>query len=159
VYRLGYQGTLFGTCPFYLQPNMTTLFLRGATSEGLGGAKNLRGIIRNRVVGDGIAYGNIELRWKFVKFYFIKQNFYLSLNTFVDGGQVVQPIKFNKTFAEAGYNEGDYFSDDKETLHASWGAGLRIVMNQNFIIAVDHGRAFKKEDGVAGTYIGLNFLF
>ena len=65
----------------------------------------------------------------------------------------------NKTFAEAGYNEGDYFSDDKETLHASWGAGLRIVMNQNFIIAVDHGRAFKKEDGVAGTYIGLNFLF
>jgi len=159
VYRLGYQGTLFGTCPFYLQPNMTTLFLRGATSEGLGGAKNLRGIIRNRVVGDGIAYGNIELRWKFVKFYFIKQNFYLSLNTFVDGGQVVQPIKFNKTFAEVGYNEGDYFSKDKETLHTSWGAGLRIVMNQNFIIAVDHGRAFKKEDGVAGTYIGLNFLF
>jgi hemolysin activation/secretion protein len=138
---------------------MTTLFLRGATSEGLGGAKNLRGIIRNRVVGDGIAYGNIELRWKFVKFYFIKQNFYLSLNTFIDGGQVVKPIKFSKTFSEAGYTESDYFSNDNEALHASWGAGLRIVMNQNFIIAVDHGRAFKKEDGTAGTYIGLNFLF
>lgn len=159
VYRLGYQGTLFGKCPFYLQPNMTTLFLRGATNEGLGGAKSLRGIIRNRVEGDGIVYGNIELRWKFVKFYFIKQNFYLSLNTFIDGGQVVKPIKINKTFSETGYTESDYFSDDNETLHASWGLGLRIVMNQNFIIAVDHGRVFKKEDGTAGTYIGLNFLF
>lgn len=159
VYRLGYQGTLFGKCPFYLQPNMTTLFLRGATNEGLGGAKSLRGIIRNRVEGDGIVYGNIELRWKFIKFYFIKQNFYLSLNTFIDGGQVVKPIKINKTFSETGYTESDYFSDDNETLHASWGLGLRIVMNQNFIIAVDHGRVFKKEDGTAGTYIGLNFLF
>lgn len=159
VYRLGYQGTLFGKCPFYLQPNMTTLFLRGATNEGLGGAKSLRGIIRNRVEGDGIVYGNIELRWKFIKFYFIKQNFYLSLNTFIDGGQVVKPIKINKTFSETSYTESDYFSDDNETLHASWGLGLRIVMNQNFIIAVDHGRVFKKEDGTAGTYIGLNFLF
>jgi len=159
VYRLGYQGTLFGKCPFYLQPNMTTLFLRGATNEGLGGAKSLRGIIRNRVEGDGIAYGNIELRWKFAKFYFIKQNFYLSLNTFIDGGQVVKPIKINKTFSETGYTESNYFSNDNETIHASWGLGLRVVMNQNFIIAVDHGRVFKKEDGTAGTYIGLNFLF
>lgn len=159
VYRIGYQGTLWGTCPFYLQPNMTTLFLRGATNEGLGGAKSLRGIIRNRVVGDGIAYGNIELRWKFAKFYFIKQNFYLSLNTFIDAGQVVQPIKFKTNFAETGYTESDYFSNDDESIHPSWGAGLRIVMNQNFIIAIDHGRVFKKEDGTAGTYIGLNFLF
>lgn len=159
VYRLGYQGTLFGKCPFYLQPNMTTLFLRGATNEGLGGAKSLRGIIRNRVEGDGITYGNIELRWKFAKFYFIKQNFYLSLNTFIDGGQVVKPIKINKTFSETGYTESNYFSNDNETIHASWGLGLRVVMNQNFIIAVDHGRVFKKEDGTAGTYIGLNFLF
>ncbi|HNS31008.1 MAG TPA: BamA/TamA family outer membrane protein, partial [Tenuifilaceae bacterium] len=66
AYRLGYQTTVFGSCPFYLQPNITTLILRGATSEGLGGSKSLRGIIRNRVIGDGIAYGNLELRWKFV---------------------------------------------------------------------------------------------
>ena len=166
VYRLGYQGTLLGKCPFYLQPNMTTLFLRGATSEGLGGAKTLRGILRNRVVGDGIAYGNVEFRWKFAKFYFIKQNFYLSLNTFIDGGQVVKPIDFNKSAAKAQQqideptsNANDYFSPDKESIHLSYGGGLRIVMNQNFIIAVDHGRVFDKKDGNAGTYIGLNFLF
>jgi len=164
VYRLGYQGTIYGKCPFYLQPNMTTLFLRGATSEGLGGSKTLRGIIRNRVVGDGIAYGNLELRWKFVRFYFIKQNFYLALNTFVDGGLVVQPVNFtkpsvNESISGQTYSTSSYFSTDNETLHLCWGAGLRVVMNQNFIIAIDHGRAFDRKDGTAGTYIGLNFLF
>jgi len=164
AYRLGYQGTVAGTCPFYLQPNITTLILRGATSEGLGGGKSLRGIIRNRVIGNGIAYGNMELRWKFARFYFIKQNFYLSLNTFVDGGRVVQPIDFSKANVNpadvgVGLTEEDLFSNDDETIHLSYGAGLRIVMNQNFIIAVDHGRPIDKRDGKSGTYIGLNFLF
>ncbi len=156
AYRLGYQRTLFGTCPFYLQPNMTTLFLRGSTSEGLGGSETLRGIVRNRVMGDGLAYGNIELRWKFVKFYFIKQNFYLSFNTFLDGGRVIQSIPIDPIVRR---DNPEYFSADGENLHFSYGAGLRIVMNQNFIIAVDHGRAMDKKDGIAGTYIGLNFLF
>ena len=164
AYRLGYQGTVFGTCPFYLQPNLTTLILRGSSNEGLGGGKSLRGIIRNRVIGDGVAYGNMELRWKFVRFQFIKQNFYLSLNTFVDGGQVVTPVKFSKDDVnpldvESSVTMGQLFSNDKEELHMSFGAGLRIVMNRNFIIAIDHGRPFDSRDGAGGTYIGLNFLF
>jgi len=169
AYRLGYQGTVFGTCPFYLQPSITTLILRGSTSEGLGGGKSLRGVIRNRVVGDGIAWANLELRWKFVRFEFLNQNFYLSLNTFVDGGQVITPIQFSTSNVDwASYNwqtpentptEDDIFSDDKESLHMSYGAGLRIAMNRNFIIAVDHGRPFDERDGTSGTYIGLNFLF
>jgi len=169
AYRLGYQGTVFGKTPFYLQPNLTTLILRGSTSEGLGGGKSLRGVIRNRVTGDGIAYANLELRWKFVRFQFINQNFYLSLNTFVDGGQVITPIDFSKnsdywnsiTFGaeEKVFTQDEIFSSDNEGLHMSYGAGLRIVMNRNFIIAVDHGRPFDERDGKSGTYIGLNFLF
>lgn len=139
---------------------MTTIFLRGATNEGLGGAKSIRGIIRNRVVGDGIAYGNFEMRWKFARFHFINQNFYLSLNAFVDGGQVVRKVDVEvPNFIEVPYYPSDYFSNDKEKLHTSWGLGLRVVMNQNFVIAVDHGRAMTKDDGLSGTYIGLNFLF
>lgn len=170
AYRLGYQGTILGKTPFYLQQNLTTLILRGSTSEGLGGGKSLRGVIRNRVVGDGVAYGNAELRWKFVRFQFINQNFYLSLNTFVDGGQVISPIKINTDNVDwltydwqtpdKVLTKDDIFSTEKESLHLSWGVGLRIVMNQNFIIAVDHGRPFDSDrDGLSGTYIGLNFLF
>jgi outer membrane protein assembly factor BamA len=169
AYRLGYQGTVFGDVPFYLQPNITTLILRGSTSEGLGGGKSLRGVIRNRVIGDGIAWANLELRWKFAKFQFIGQNFYLSLNGFVDGGQVITPIDFNKNSEywtsiawgdeEIPFTEADIFGTDKDSLHLTYGAGLRVVMNRNFIIAIDHGRPFDKRDGASGTYIGLNFLF
>jgi len=169
AYRLGYQGTVFGDVPFYLQPNITTLILRGSTSEGLGGGKSLRGVIRNRVIGDGVAWGNLELRWKFMKFQFIGQNFYLSLNGFIDGGQVVTPVKVNTSNVDwASYDwqtpkpdltRDGIFGTDKESLHLSYGAGLRVVMNRNFIIAIDHGRPFDERDGASGTYIGLNFLF
>jgi hypothetical protein len=159
AYRLGYQGTLWGDCPFYLQPNIATLYLRGATNEGLGGSKYLRGIIRNRVVGDGVAYANLELRWKFYRFYLLKQNFYLSLNAFMDAGQVVTPVSFGKNFAGDGYPETDYFSSKNESLRTSVGGGFRLVMNQNFVVAVDYGRALNSSDGASGTYVGLNFLF
>ncbi|MDD2548774.1 MAG: BamA/TamA family outer membrane protein [Bacteroidales bacterium] len=154
--------------PFYLKPNITTLILRGSTSEGLGGGKSLRGIVRNRVTGNSIAWANLELRWKFVKFQFIGQNFYLSLNGFVDGGRVINPVDFNKNSEywdgidwgeETPIGKPMFFGSDKEGLHMSYGAGLRVVMNQNFIIALDHGRPFDKRDGTSGTYIGLNFLF
>jgi hypothetical protein len=116
----------------------------------------------------------MELRWKFVKFQFIGQNFYLSLNTYIDGGLVVTPIdiesKINavnwstydwQTTGETGVDidKTDIFGGEKEEFHLSYGAGLRIVMNRNFIIAVDHGRPFDARDGKSGTYIGLNFLF
>ncbi len=50
VYRLAYQTTLGGTVPFYYQSQIITSLLTGATSEGLGGASTIRGILRNRVI-------------------------------------------------------------------------------------------------------------
>ena len=35
--------------------------------DGLGGSRTIRGIMRNRITGDGVAFGNVELRWKFFK--------------------------------------------------------------------------------------------
>jgi len=92
AYRIGYQTSLVNHGPWYTDQFIITSQLRGSTSEGLGGGKSLRGIKRNRVVGDGILYGNLELRWKMVYFQFIGQNFYLGLNGFLDGGQVVNLI-------------------------------------------------------------------
>jgi len=39
------------------------------------------------------------------------------------------------------------------------GTGLRIAMNENFIIAFDYGKAWLKQDGSSGIYIGLNYAF
>lgn len=158
AYRLEYQGTISGDTPWFIQPNITTPYLRSANSEGLGGSKTLRGILRNRVVGDAIALANIELRWKFVRFQFINQNFYLGLNLFFDAGQVVKEIDINTSTVPPNIRK-EYFSTEREKLHSSYGLGFRIAMNQNFIIAVDYGRAVNEQDGGSGLYIGLDYLF
>lgn len=160
AYRLGYQQTLFGDVPFYYQTQLIVSALRGATSEGLGGSKSLRGIWRNRVVGNGFFYGNAELRWKAVRFTFINQNFYIGVNGFADFGIVTDKIKFTQPdLTESAYNASDFFNSGAESLHLSIGSGLRIVMNENFIIAIDLGKALKEQDGGMGFYMGLNYLF
>lgn len=158
AYRLAYQTTIAGHAPFYYQTQVIVSELKGAVSEGLGGAKSLRGIRRNRIVGDGFFYGNVEARWKFARFQFINNNFYLGLNGFMDFGQVTKQIEFN---TQNGFvpQPDNYFDKGAEKMHFSYGPGLRIVMNQNFVIAVDYGMAADERDGDSGLYIGLNYLF
>lgn len=161
AYRIAYQGTLGGNVPFYAQPLVITSFLKGATSQGLGGSKTLRGILRNRVVGDGFLYGNFELRWKFTRFIFLDQNIYLGLNAFIDAGAVINPIEVDKSGITLDPDKelSDYFDEEKDNIHSSIGTGLRVVMNENFIIAFDFGKSLDPRDGNIGIYIGLNYLF
>lgn len=157
--RLALQTTLAGHAPYYIQPLIITSKLRGATEEGLGGVRNLRGIPRNRVVGDGIAYANFELRWKFFRTRMFNQNFYFGLNAFMDAGQVIKKIDVEDQVNALGETLPDYFDFGTESLHTSYGLGLRVAMNQNFIVAADYGRAMDDRDGSSGFYIGLNYLF
>lgn len=159
AYRLNYQGTIAGTVPFYMQPYMINSFSNSSNTDGLGGSKTLRGVMRNRVVGDAFAFGNAEFRWKFLRTVLLNQNIYLGLNTFVDAGQVIKKIDLDKSGIPSTINLADYFATDAESLHTTFGGGLRIVMNENFIVAIDYGRPFDKRDGGGGLYIGLNFLF
>lgn len=161
AYRLNYQTTIGGQTPFYYQTQVIVSELKGATSEGLGGGSTLRGIVRNRVVGDGYFLGNIEARWKFVRFKFINNNFYLGLNGFMDFGRVTKKvdIKYSASWPDiVGYSD-DFFAKDAEKMHFSYGAGLRVVMNQNFVVKLDYGIAADERDGTSGMYIGLNYLF
>lgn len=160
VYRLAYQTTIGGDVPFYYQTQVITSMLTGALSEGLGGSRTLRGIYRNRVVGDGFIYGNVELRWKVVHFRFINNNFYAGLNAFADVGQVTKKIDIdNMTNTTLTPEYQYYFKDKAEKLHLSYGLGAKLAMNENFIISIDYGRATKAQDGKSGIYIGLNYLF
>lgn len=160
AYRLAYQTTLSGNVPFYYKSQMITSILTGATSEGLGGGKTIRGILRNRVQGDGMFLGNAEMRWKFARFNWIKNNFYLGLNTFTDFGRVTKSVDVkSKVIAMSSVPQPSYFDWDAEKMHVSYGAGFRIVMNENFVIAADYGLAANKKDGRSGFYMGLNYLF
>lgn len=160
VYRIGGQATIFGKAPFYLEPLMVYSFYPSSSiGEGLGNSKTLRGIIRNRVVGDAIAYGNFEFRWKVAYFKFINQNWYVALNPFIDMGTVLKDYAIDKTLVPSSvYSQ--YFDQTKDNIHASYGCGVHLAMNQNFIIAADMGKAFDKRDGTGlGIYIGMNYLF
>ncbi len=149
AYRLGYQGILSGHIPFFMLPFYQSSY---KTEEGLGGSKSLRGILKNRIVGKSIVFGNLEFRWKFYRTVIMGQNIYLALNTFLDGGRVLQEYG-NQTYQESASNEPE------EKLHLSYGAGLRIALNENFIVSADYGIAADPQDGTSGLYIGLGYLY
>jgi len=165
VYRIGYQATISGEVPFFYQSQVITSRLTGYSSEGLGGSQTLRGVLRNRVIGDAFVLGNVELRWKPFYFKLFKQECYLGLDLFYDMGMVTKSIKlpdnlqtiFNDELT--GYNFNDIFNPGAEKLHQSAGTSIMLAMNQNFIVAVDIGKAFNAQDGNIGFAIGLNYLF
>ncbi|MGM0647706.1 MAG: Omp85 family outer membrane protein [Bacteroidota bacterium] len=153
VYRINYQSTIAGKAPFYMESPMILSFSPNVSNEALGGAKTLRGVLRQRIVGEGYVFANFETRWKFVRFRLINQNFYLALSGFYDVGQTTRKRETGNA------DESIYLSEDKESLHHSLGAGFHAAMNENFILAVDYGRALDKRDGKQGIYFGMNWLF
>jgi outer membrane protein assembly factor BamA len=165
VYRLGYQSTISGHAPYFFESEVITSRLTGATSEGLGGSKTLRGILLDRVVGDAFFMGNAELRWKPIYFKFLKQDCYLGLNGFYDFGRVTKgirlPANLQTTVSQIYPDEiySNYFKPGTEKFHQSAGVSVMLVMNQNFVVAIDLGKAFKVQDGNIGFSIGLNYLF
>ena len=146
AYRVGYQQQL-GEPPFFMLPWYQSSY---KMTEGLGGSKSLRGILMNRIVGKSILLANLEARWKFFRTTIGGQNLYLALNGFSDMGQVLSPYEVEGKTLPFATDEG---------LHLSYGGGLRIVLNENFIIAVDYGMASDEQDGNSGLYIGLGYLY
>lgn len=162
AYRLNYQSTIGkNKVPFFAQPLLITSFLTAASNQGLGGAKTLRGILRNRVIGDEVLFGNFEFRYKFLKFNFLNQNFYLGTNIFFDSGMILTPMDIPglDTFSDAEKAFLSLSQNEKGDFYSAAGMGLKIGWNENFVISVDHGRAFDIRHGKAGTYITLNYLF
>jgi outer membrane protein assembly factor BamA len=158
AYQLSYQGTIGGTTPYYILPYIYSSYSLTTRPDGLGGMRTIRGVLRNRITGDGVAFGNVELRWKFFKSVVLKQNLYLGLTGFLDGGMVVQDHKIN-TNAVPDDQKSFLFNEPSDKLHLATGLGLRIAINDNFIISVDYGFAMNKQDGASGLYIGIGNIF
>jgi len=158
AYRLGYQTTIAGSPPFYFQSHLITSFFKSALFEGLGGEKSVRGILRNRLISDGVGYGNFELRWKWWSFALFNQNFYLAFNPFIDMGKITNPINVDTRLIPK-ENDQHYYQKHPHPIHVSYGTGLKIAMNENFILSADYGVATKAQDGNNGFYINMNYLF
>ena len=52
-----------------------------------------------------------------------------------------------------------YFNNSRDYLHLGTGLGLRIAINDNFIISVDYGTSLNPQDGTKGLYLGIGNIF
>ena len=110
--------------------------------EGLGGAKTVRGVLRNRFVGRSTLVWNAELRWRAADFTLLGRAFHATLTTYVDQGRV--------------WAEGVRVDEILSDLHRGYGGGLRLGMGENFVVAFDAGTS--EETGMP-IYIGLGYLY
>ena len=164
AYRLNYEGCFGNSSPYYVTPYMTTM---GAQydRDGMGGYRTVRGIMRNRVQGLDMATYTAELRWRFVNFTLWKQNIAFGLNLFSDGAYVTRG--FDMTFKgeekyRAEYEEYMKKGQKHDLPHITAGAGLRFIMNQNFIVAFEYGLPvgkLRQQDGKGAFYINTGYLF
>ena len=159
AYRLGVQHKIAGSMPWYMINNINMPFFQKMYTEGLGGVVTMRGVNRNGVLGDGFILGNAELRWHFLDFKFINQNWQLAFSPFFDAGMIIQPFR-EEELKTAELEGVELYSGDKENLHMSAGAGLKIIMNRNMILGVDVGRALDTRDGQKfKVFVGFNYIF
>ena len=178
AYRIGTQNNIAGKSPFYMNTYLNTLFIQRVMYEGLGGANSLRGIMRNRILANGFAYANVELRCKVVTFDIGRQHFYIGLAPFFDLGIITQPYELPEQQILDNYNkdkdplklpldnyfamkDGNFDHSRVYMPHMAAGVGLKAAMNENFVLSVDWAMAFDKQDNAkwANFYIKMGYLF
>ena len=177
AYRLAWQQTIAGETPFYMIQNVPLLVQRNMISEGFGSSNTIRGIRENRILAEGFAWANTELRIKLFSFKLFNQFFYIATNPFFDAGIVTKlyrpeafegeyrgfpnvPNNADLNLAVLGQDTRIYDSSKAGDIVYSAGAGLKIAMNQNFIVSVDFAKClYKPLDAGLWIGIGINYQF
>jgi Omp85 superfamily domain len=131
-----------GEVPFH---ELATIQSSFKPQEGLGGASSIRGLPKNRYVGNALALSNSELRWHAADFKLNRKPSHLVFTTFLDAGRVW-----------GGRAEGNVRSSTMTRgLHSGYGAGTRLGLGESFVVAVDGGHSSES----TAVYIGLGYLF
>ncbi len=127
----------WGNVPFF-----ATAFFAGSfrIEEGVGGSKSVRGVLKNRAIGQSQVFSNTELRFDLFEFGIFGQQFGVGINAFYDAG--------------SGWGEKESFV--WEELQQGYGLGGKLAWNQNFIISVDLARGDEVDSAL---YIGIGYLF
>ncbi len=134
------------SAPFFTVPRVDGSF---TSVSGLGGNMTIRGVLWQRAVGRQLFYSNWELRYR------IKQLFstgFLATSAFYDLGRTFDPA-VGPDLADRGHGADSW--------HQGAGGGLRIAVNDTFILALDLG--WPRDPALDGpgvkVYMGLDWLF
>lgn len=184
AYRIGTQNLIAGKSPFYMDNYLNTLFIQRVYYEGLGGGNSVRGMMANRLAAKGFAFANVEFRFRLVNFDIGRQHFFVGLNPFFDLGVVTQPYQLDElvqthlndagtTLREQVEKTGDkyenYFTTNPKDVyrpHMTAGVGLKIGMNENFVLSADWGmpvneKYYMDQDNgkLSNFYVKMGYLF
>lgn len=150
AYRLGCVSTLTGDAPWYMQQSIPMLVPHTMLTEGFGSAKTIRGYYENRILCDGMLWGNFELRIKLVKFTLWNQYFYIAVNPFFDCGVITQSYRLDLQNAQDGWR-------DPVT---SFGIGFKGAWNENFIVSAEMAHCTNRSLGSPFWIdLGVNYVF
>ncbi len=132
--------------PFFSVPRIDGSF----TSEsGLGGNMTIRGVLWQRAVGRQLFYSNWELRYRARRLF---STGYLATSVFYDLGRTFDPA-VGRDISDRG--------SGSDSWHQGVGAGLRIAVNDTFILALDLG--WPRDPALDGqgvkVYMGLDWLY
>ena len=138
--RIGAQE-VNGAVPVFDLPTLQTTQVGSSQPEGLGGSASVRGLSKNRYIGNAIAFSNSELRWRFKELTLLNKPAYLVGSAFLDAGRV--------------WTEQISLREIASDLHAGYGGGLRLGLGTSFLVAFDLGRSSESTQ----IYIGLGYPF
>ncbi len=170
AYHLAYQSTIAGETPFFVKQNIALLNMNTMVSEGFGSSNTIRGTYANRIIADGYAWGNFELRIKLFKFNLFGQYFYFATNSFFDAGIITKPTRVDEmarlpqmvALAKSeGYSDTAQFIKDKAMVPLfTPGIGFKLAWNQNFIVSVEVAHNLNENLGdPLWLNIGMNYSF
>lgn len=179
AFRFSTQNTVAGESPYYIDTYQNVLYLDHNRYYALGGATSIRGIMRDRIWANGFAYSTIELRSKIWNFDLMNQHFYLGMNCFIDGGMITQKYDIDgeglkqiidneaedptSWIARNNKSFEDFFdfSVNSHEPHFGLGAGLKLAMNENFVLSCEWGMPFSRQDNYTNSnfYVGMGYMF
>lgn len=164
AYRLDYSATIGNYQPYYRLP-IRVAFGNVQDFDGIGGNKTVRGINRDRVVGLDNIFFNTSFRYFLPDFALYNQKIGFCINGFFDGGMVTRgyDLTYHNTYNNnellTKYNEYIDLSI-KDSFHFAYGFGLKLILNDNFVVSMDYGIPLNSvDDGSGGMYICTGFLF
>ncbi len=177
--RFSMQNTIAGRSPYYLDTYHNVLYIDHNRYYALGGATSIRGVMRDRVWAPGFAFSTVEMRSKVLRFDFVNQHFYIGVNCFLDCGVItrqydIDEVSLRQVFDSQLLDPGSWiakngkvfedffdFGKNSHSVHAGAGAGVKLAMNENFVLSVEWGMPFSEQDNYnkANFYIGMGYSF
>lgn len=152
--RASVQLRTSGIIPSYLK---STYFDTKLNQDGLGGAFNLRGFSRNRIVSDGFGLLNLEIRRNVYQTKFKKTIIDCDLSFFSDNALILQDHKIKKESISI-QDQLKHFNFNFNYHYSTIGLGAYFILNKNNVISLNYGVPLITNTKGA-IYIGSSFLF